>query len=206
MLTIGLTGGIGCGKTTVAQYFQTLGITVIDADTIARELVAPNTPAYTAIFHHFGNDILLDSGELDRKKLRTIIFADAEQRKWLEQLLHPLILQEIYQRKKAVTAPYCVLMIPLLLEKNVYHDIDRILVIDADQDLQIARVQQRDQLSLEQINAILATQLAQQERLKLADDVIVNNDKLSRLHKQIEQLHQRYLHLAQLKSLNADKA
>lgn len=199
MLTIGLTGGIGCGKTTVAQYFQKLGITVIDADTIAHELVAPKTAAHSEIFRHFGSAILLENGQINRKKLREIIFADAEQRAWLEQLLHPLILQEINHRKKNAHSPYCILMVPLLLEKNIYQDIDRILVIDADENLQIQRVQQRDQLTIEQVKAILATQLARQDRLKLADDVIENNGNLSKLHKQIDVLHQRYVQLAQLK-------
>jgi len=196
MLTIGLTGGIGCGKSTVAQYFRELGITVIDADAIARELVVPNTDAYTAIFHHFGSDILTKDNQINRKKLREIIFADAEQRAWLENLLHPLILAEINQRKKNANSPYCILMIPLLLEKNVYHDIDRILVIDADEELQIKRVKQRDQLTAEQIQAVLAAQIPRQERLKLADDVVQNNGNLVNLEKQITTLHQRYLQIA----------
>jgi len=196
MLTIGLTGGIGCGKSTVAQYFRDLGITVIDADAIARELVAPEMEAFAAIYHRFGNDILTKDKQINRKKLREIIFADAEQRAWLENLLHPLILTEINLRKKNANSSYCVLMIPLLLEKNVYHDIDRILVIDADENLQLKRVQQRDNLTAEQVKAILATQIPRQERLKLADDVVQNNGNLTNLEKQITALHQRYLQTA----------
>ncbi len=195
MLTIGLTGGIGCGKSTVARHFQTLAIPVIDADVIARELTTPDTPAFAEIFHHFGSAILNEYNSIDRKKLREIIFSNAEQRQWLEHLLHPLILQEINQRKKKADAPYCILVIPLLLEKKVYQDIDRILVVDTTEKLQTQRVMQRDQLTAEQVKAILAAQLARQERLMLADDVITNNGNLADLHQQVETLHQCYLRL-----------
>src|SRR4051794_17293120 len=114
MLTIGLTGGIGCGKSTVALYFQELGITVIDADVIARELVIPNTDTFRKIFHRFGSVILNEDGSLHRKKLREIIFANVEQRQWLENLLHPLILDEMHLRRKLAQSPYCLLVIPLL--------------------------------------------------------------------------------------------
>ncbi len=199
MLTIGLTGGIGCGKSTIAQCFQKLGITVIDADAIAHELVTPDAPAFSAIFQHFGSCILNNDGTINRKKLREIIFADTQQRNWLENLLHPLILREINQRKKKADSPYCILMIPLLLEKNVYQDIDRILVADATEQLQIKRVKQRDQLTTEQAKAIIATQISRQERLKFADDIIQNIGNLAKLHQQITALHQRYLQLAKVK-------
>lgn len=197
MLTIGLTGGIGCGKSTVTQRFAALGAAIIDADVIGRELVAPETPALQAIAAHFGKSILNDDAQLNRKKLREIIFKDADERRWLEQLLHPLILEGINVRKKAVTAPYCIVVIPLLLEKNVYQGIDRILVVDCEEYLQIQRVQQRDHLTVEQVKTILAAQAPRQEKLKVADDLIENSGNLENLSQQVEKLHRFYLQLAQ---------
>lgn len=195
MLTIGLTGGIGSGKSTVANYFAELGITIIDADLIAREVVVPDSPALQNISQHFGKEILNPNGELDRKKLRDIIFADTQQRDWLENLLHPLIRQVIKQRLLTATSPYCVVVIPLLLEKNMQDWVDRILVVDATEQLQKTRLQQRDQLTAQQIDTMLATQLTRQQRLTAAHDTINNDGDRDALHAQVTALHKKYLAL-----------
>lgn len=200
MLRIGLTGGIGSGKSTAAQYFAELGITIIDADAIARELVSKNSPALADISMHFGKQVLNNIGELDREKLRILVFDSDIERLWLENLLHPLIVEEIQLRSALAPAPYCVLVIPLLLEKNVTHLVDRILVIDAPVELQLQRAQQRDQSKQtndKQLNAILQTQLSRSERLAQADDILYNDGDLNHLQQQIMQLHTHYLQLAQ---------
>jgi len=196
MLTIGLTGGIGSGKSTVAQYFNDLGVTIIDADLIARDLVKKNSVPFNKIIEHFGESVLLADGELNRGKLREIIFTQDSERIWLENLLHPLVLKEINHQRIHVKSLYCILVIPLLLEKDIDYKIDRIVVVDAAEALQIQRVQQRDQITEDHAKAILAKQINRHERLKLAHDVIVNNGNLNNLKLQIETLHQQYLRLS----------
>ncbi|HYE35008.1 dephospho-CoA kinase [Methylocaldum sp.] len=195
MLKIGLTGGIGCGKSTVAELFAAKGIPILDADVIARELVEPNQPAFEAIKQHFGAAILKD-GCLDRVRLREIVFFDPEEKRWLETLLHPLVYSEINRRLAILSAPYCILVVPLLLETGRRHLVDRLLVVDCPEDLQRQRVELRDGLSQPEIEKIMSSQLSRSERLAAADDVLENiGDKVS-LSDQVEQLHQFYLALS----------
>ncbi|OGT53103.1 MAG: dephospho-CoA kinase [Gammaproteobacteria bacterium RIFCSPHIGHO2_12_FULL_42_13] len=204
MLVIGLTGGIGAGKTTVAQLFIERGITVIDADQIARQLTAPGQPALQQIVKHFGCEVLLDNGALDRSKLRKIIFDDKPSRFWLEKLLHPLIRAEIQRYAHSSSSPYCIAMIPLLLESEPNQLIQRILVVDASEEQQVKRVQQRDQASRTTVESILKTQTSRNKRLAAADDIIINNGSLKELIPQIEKLHHYYLKLSQNMQKNPD--
>jgi len=198
MFIVGLTGGIGSGKSTIAQHFVELGITCIDADLTAREVVQPGEPALDAIFQHFGEAILLVDGSLDRRKLREEIFANPSARKWLNQLLHPLIRQRMLQQCQKANGSYCILMAPLLFENNLQSLVQRTLVIDVDEATQIRRTMQRDKATEEQIKAIIAAQCPRQQRLMLADDVISNGDEVTPLQRQhaVNTLHQTYLLLA----------
>lgn len=195
-LVVGLTGGIASGKTTVANWLTELGVPVIDADTLARELVTPGTPAFEEVVAAFGNEALTNHGELDRVKLRALVFADPEQRQRLESILHPRIRTEMVRRVRAVQTPYCVLCIPLLLERDQRDLVDRVLVVDAPPELQIARAQARDRTDRGTIEAILHVQAHRAERLAAADDVIANNADLAQLRAQVLALHHRYLRLA----------
>lgn len=195
MLVIGLTGGIGAGKSTVAQLFAKYQVPILDADLIAREITAPNQPAYEAILKHFGPKIVNEHG-LNRQQLRHLIFEHPDERIWLENLLHPLIRQAFEKRVNEITAPYCILVIPLLLENEPYPFIKRILVVDSPESLQIERASQRDQLQASHIESILKTQASRHERLEKAHDVITNDGDLTHLAKQVEHLHQFYLNLA----------
>jgi dephospho-CoA kinase len=196
MLKIGLTGGIGSGKSSVAKYFAELGITIIDADKIARELVATGTSTLTKIVKHFGNKVLTNRGTLDRKYLRKLIFSNPKQKQWLEKLLHPLIYQEMEKRVQQVNSPYCVLVIPLLLETRQEKLVDRILVVDAPQQLQINRTMKKNKISETEVKAIIVTQANREQRLTSADDIIYNDNSLTELKQQVQQLHQRYLILS----------
>jgi dephospho-CoA kinase len=183
MLKIGLTGGIGSGKTTAAHLFADLGVPIIDADVVAREVVAANAEVLPQIAQHFGPLVLDLAGKLNRQYLRKQIFEQPAERRWLEALLHPLIIHEMVHQVSLVTAPYCVLVIPLLIESESdlpQGFIDRVLVIDSPEDKQIARTQQRDKLSAAEVGRILASQATREQRLKRADDVIVNDgDKVA---------------------------
>lgn len=198
MLTIGLTGGIGSGKTMITNLFTMLGASTIDTDIIAREVVAPNTPALHAITKHFGSSVINADGSLNRRQLRNIIFNNNLEKKWLEKLLHPLIRAGVQQKLAIVEAPYCILVIPLLLENNRAIPVDRVLVIDVPPAIQIQRVQNRDQISAAEVEAIINHQLSREQRLAAADDVIINDsDHISALlYQQVENLHQFYLSLA----------
>ena len=196
-LIVGLTGGIGSGKSEVSRRFQLRGITVVDADEVARLVVEPGEPALAEIAQHFGADILTSAGELDRAQLRAIIFSDPDQKQWLESLLHPLINARIrFELSRSSTSPYAILSSPLLLETSQHTLVDRILVIDASEDLQITRASLRDQNNIGQIKAIMATQLSREARLEKADDIIHNHGDLLELDAQVNQLHQQYLFLA----------
>lgn len=198
MFIVGLTGGIGSGKSTIAQHFVELGITCIDADLTAREVVQPGEPALDAISQYFGEIILLANGSLDRRKLREEIFANPSARKWLNELLHPLIRQRMLQQCQQANSPYCILMVPLLFENNLQSLVQRTLVIDVDEGTQIRRTMQRDKTTEEQVKAIIAAQCPRQQRLMLADDVISNGDEVTPLQRQhaVNTLHQTYLLLA----------
>lgn len=193
MLKIALTGGIGSGKSTVAKLFADLGVDVIDADSIAHQLVTSGKPALKLIVDHFGTKFLDKNGKLDRKQLRELIFHDAKQKKWLEQLLHPLIYQEMEKRINKVKSPYCILVIPLLFETACPKFVDRVLVIDTKEELQIQRIIKRDKLPIEEINLIISAQASRETRLQQADDIIINNGSLANLKEQVKKLHQKYI-------------
>lgn len=200
MLKIGLTGGIGSGKTAVSNSFTALGAPVIDADKIARDLVEPGKPAYQAIVKKFGVSFLKKSGQLNRPKLRQRVFAHPNERLWLEALLHPLIREETIRRVTALKTSYCLIVVPLLIETYTQslakEIIDRILVIDIPLDVQIKRVMMRDKISEDEAKAIINTQVNRQERLQWADDVIENKGSLVQLRDQVAALHEKYLKLA----------
>lgn len=193
---VGLTGGIASGKSTVAELFSELGIQVIYADKISKALTAKDQEAYMQIVTHYGTEILTDDGTLNRRKLRSIIFSDAKERFWLEQLLHPLIRQKIKEQVDSSITPYCIAEIPLLIDKEKYPYINRILLVNAPIETQIARVIQRDQCTREQALAILAAQPGLNLRLKEADDVLMNNLGFNELKIAVNDLHHNYLQKA----------
>ncbi|CAD5199343.1 dephospho-CoA kinase [Pseudomonas sp. FEN] len=192
---LGLTGGIGSGKSAAAQHFSDLGIHTVDADHAARWVVEPGRPALAKIVEHFGPGVLQADGQLDRAALRTLIFEAPEQRRWLEALLHPLIGAEIASHLARAQSPYAILVSPLLIESGQYKNTQRVLVIDVPQALQIQRTRQRDQTSEQQVQAILKAQASREERLRHADDVLVNDRDLAWLHSEVERLHHFYLTL-----------
>ncbi len=197
MLVIGLTGGIGSGKTAASDHFKTLGIDIIDADIAARTVVEPNQPGLKKIAEHFGENILLADGNLDRAALREKIFSDPDEKQWLEALLHPLIRDEINRSIQTATSPYVIFVSPLLLETDQHNLCNRILVIDVPEEIQIERAASRDDNTYEQIQKIIASQIPRQQRLDKADDVISNTKGLSELHQAVEDLHKNYLSLVQ---------
>jgi len=199
MLVVGLTGGIGSGKSTVTRLFAERGVTIIDADVIAREITARDKPAFANIVNHFGNEIVLQDGSLDRTKLRRIIFMDSKQRLWLENLLHPLIRNEMKEQINIISAPYCIAVIPLLLEVEFYSFINRILAVDAPKSAQIERVMARDKMSKPDIEAILKAQASRKNRNAKAHDVIINDGILDNLIPQVDQLHEMYLRMGNSK-------
>lgn len=192
MLIIGLTGGIGSGKSTVADLFKNLGAAVIDADVISHQLCQPAAIGYNSIIAHFGVSILKDDGHIDRKKLATIVFTHDLEREWLESTLHPLIRQEMYRQAATLHAPYCIFVIPLLTESNNFNGINRVLVVDAPEALQIERATQRDHRTIEEVNNIMAAQNSRDERLTYADDILLNDADVKSLQNQVIALHIRY--------------
>lgn len=196
MLIIGLTGGIGSGKSTVAGLFRSKGIEIIDADLVAREVVDPGEPALDQIAAYFGDSVLDQQGALRRDELRKRVFADSSARVWLEELLHPLIEQRIRQQLAACQSDYCILMSPLLLETNQRELVDRVLVVDVSRETQLQRTLQRDTSSRETVEAIIDVQLSRHDRIELADDVIDNDGKVSDLAHQVDRLHDSYLRMA----------
>lgn len=196
---LGITGGIGSGKSLVTELFIKQGIAAIDADQAARWVVAKGEPALTEIANHFGKHLLLADGTLDRAALRQIIFNNTEQRHWLENLLHPLIRQQLHNFLENAQSPYAILVSPLLLETTQHQLVDRILVIDVPEEIQIARAMQRDNVTKQQISAIMQAQLSRSERLAQANDIIVNDQSIQQLEQQVQQLHQHYLTLSQTK-------
>jgi dephospho-CoA kinase len=192
---LGLTGGIGSGKSAVAQYFVDQGVHLVDADHAARWVVEPGRPALAKIVEHFGGEVLQANGQLDRAALRARVFAEADERRWLEALLHPLIGQEITQYLARAESPYAILVSPLLIESGQHKLTQRVLVVDAPEHLQVQRTMQRDQTSAEQVQAILKAQASREERLRHADDVLVNDRDLPWLQAEVERLHHFYLTL-----------
>lgn len=196
-LIIGLTGGIGSGKSEASKRFAKRDILVVDADIVAREVVEPGSAVLTQIAEHFGADILDAAGNLNRSELRAIIFSNPIEKQWLESLLHPIINSEIRQQLLNSTSTYSILASPLLLETQQFQLVDRILVIDTSEQLQLERASHRDKNNEAQIKAIMQTQLSRQERCARATDIIQNHGSIDELDTQVEKLHQLYLELAQ---------
>ncbi|WP_331353214.1 dephospho-CoA kinase [Cellvibrio sp. UBA7671] len=196
-LIIGLTGGIGSGKSEASKRFVERGILVVDADVVAREIVEPGSPALTQIAAHFGPDILDSTGNLQRSKLREIIFSNPTEKRWLESLLHPIINTEIRRQLAGAMTAYAILASPLLLETQQFQLVDRILVIDTSEQHQLERASHRDKSNEAQIKAIMQTQLSRQERCARATDFIQNHGSIDELDAQVEKLHLLYLELAQ---------
>ncbi len=205
ILRVGLTGGIASGKSTAAKFFGALGVPILDSDQLAREVVEPGQPSLERLVERFGTSILTADGHLDRPALRDIVFSDPRARADLEALTHPAIGAAMEARSAAAGGPYQVLVIPLLVEKNLKSHVDRVLVVDCEEALQLKRLRDRDGSSPAQAQAILAAQASRAARLKVADDVIRNDQDLSAVQRQVVALHQRYLQLAQqLLSSGAD--
>ena len=200
---VGLTGGIASGKSTVAKLFEALGVPVIDTDILAREIVAPGQPVLQQIAQRFGPGVLAADGSLDRAALRARVFADPAERKALEQLTHPAIRALVEQRAAVAGGKYQLHVIPLLVETDGQSRVDRVLVVDCSEDLQIRRLQARDGVTVEQARAILAAQTSRAARLSAADDVIENEGALAPLRNAVEALHARYLALARSRSRQA---
>jgi len=197
VLSVGLTGGIGSGKSAVSETFSRHGVPILDTDIIARELVEPGQPALQEIVSQFGKHCLDAGGRLDRRQLRRIVFADPAQRRQLEAILHPRIRQTVKQRQVALSAPYCVVVIPLLVETGAMTDlVQRVLVVDVPVSVQTTRVKARDHLDDSEVQRILAAQASREQRLAVADDVLVNDGDLHQLHSAVARLHRQYLQLA----------
>ena len=194
-LIVGLTGGIGSGKSAASDIFENLGIQVIDTDKISHLLTSVNSDCLSAITNIFGSDIL-ENGQLNRTKLRKIIFGDDLARKKLENILHPRIRQKVEEALSEAKEPYVIVVVPLLVEKKKYEFINRILVIDCDEQIQINRVKKRNNLNNEEVTDIMRTQATRQERLAMADDVIHNNGDLSLLMEQVTLLNEKYIHMS----------
>lgn len=197
---VGLTGGIGSGKSTIADLFQQLNVPIIDADIVAREVVAKGSPLLEKIVSYFGLDILNADGELNRAALRQIVFNDENKKQWLNNLLHPAIREEMLNQLEQIQTPYVLWVVPLLIENKLMNYCDRILVIDVLPDIQLSRASRRDNSNQETIKNIMAAQVSRAERLSFADDVIENNlpieQGLEKLQAKVLELHQHYLILA----------
>jgi dephospho-CoA kinase len=194
---VGLTGGIGSGKSAAAKLFEELGAAVVDTDAIAHELTAPGGAAVAPIRAAFGDEVVAPNGALERPAMRRKVFADAQAKGRLEAILHPMIRAEADRRSAAVRAPYVVLVVPLLVESGGYRSrVQRVTVVDCPEEVQVARVMSRSGLSAEEARAIMAAQVSREARLAVADDVIDNGGELAELRPQIEALHRRYLEMA----------
>jgi len=196
-LRIGLTGGIASGKSTVARRFIELGVPVIDADEAARAVVAPGKPGLAQVLERFGSSVLAENGELDRRALRDLIFRDPGSRRDLETILHPLIRADMEQSAELAVGPYVVMAIPLLVEGDARERVDRVLVVDVDEAVQLQRVRARDGCTEEQARAILASQASRSARLAAADDVLLNAGTVTDLRQAVDHLHAQYLRLAE---------
>lgn len=200
---VGLTGGIGSGKSTITDYFAELGVPIIDADIVARQLVEKGSPLLNEIIQHFGENFLTEQGELDRVKLREKVFTSPTEKTWLNNLLHPAIRSEMLRQLATVDYPYALWVVPLLIENRLNTYCDRILVIDVAETIQLERASRRDKSREETIKQIMAAQVSRDVRLSYADEVIENNLPLSEnaqhLKAQVQTLHHTYLTLAERK-------
>jgi dephospho-CoA kinase len=194
-MIIGLTGGIGSGKTAVSDSFEALGIDVVDADLASRVVVQKGKPCLLKIAQHFGEDILTKEAELDRAKLREIIFKSEEEKNWLESLLHPAIANQIQDELNASKSPYTILVSPLLLETNQKDFCSKVLAVDVPVETQVERTLKRDGVSKEQVQAIINSQISRNDRLNLADEVIINDGTLEDLEIAVKILHEKFLSL-----------
>ena len=196
MFVVGLTGGIGSGKTVASDRFEELGVKVVDADIASRVVVEIGKPALSSIEAKFGSDVILDDGSLNRAKLREIIFKDDEAKSWLESLLHPLIGQHILDEITSATSKYVILVSPLLFETTQFQMCNRTLLIDVPKDIQILRTAKRDKVPESQVEKIIASQMDRDQKISKADDVIVNDGEIGDLISKIDKIHQRYIELA----------
>ena len=196
MFVVGLTGGIGSGKTVASDRFEELGIKVVDADIASRVVVEIGKPALSSIEGEFGSDVISDDGSLNRAKLREIIFKDDEAKSWLESLLHPLIGQHILDEIASATSRYVILVSPLLFETTQFQMCNRTLLIDVPKDIQILRTAKRDKVPESQVEKIIASQMDRDQKIGKADDVIVNDGEIGDLISKIDKIHQRYIELA----------
>ena len=196
-LRIGLTGGIASGKSAAAQRFSELGVPIIDADEAARAVVAPGTAGLAQVIAKFGPGVVLKNGDLNRRALRDLIFANPSLRRELENILHPLIRADMDRRAQAAIGPYLIMALPLLVEAGSRNRVDRVLVVDVDEALQLQRVMERDGSTLDQARAILASQSTRSARLAAADDVLLNVGTVTDLRQAVDRLHERYLRLAE---------
>ena len=192
-MIVGLTGGIGSGKTAVSDLFQDLGITIVDADLASRVVVEKGREELNKIAEHFGEDILNSNGELDRAKLREVIFKSEEEKLWLESLLHPAIASQIQKELDSSKSPYTILVSPLLLETDQKNFCSTVLVVDAPVEIQIERTSKRDNVSEEQVKSIIASQIDRDSRLELADEVILNDSSIQNLESKVQELHKKFL-------------
>lgn len=197
MLRIGITGGIGSGKTTVANLFAELNIPIIDSDEIARSLLDPGEETYGSVVNTFGKSILLTNKSINRSKLRNLIFSDDNSKKLIEEILHPEVHKKIVNETSKLQSPYCIIVIPLLLEADFLDLVDRVLVVDADESVRIARVFERSGMSRQEIIKIINSQSSNHAKLKIADDVIHNNNNENSIAQQVEELHEKYMALSQ---------
>ncbi|KEA65374.1 Dephospho-CoA kinase [Marinobacterium lacunae] len=196
VLKVGLTGGIGSGKSAAARLFAEMGVPIVDADVVAREVVEPGSAALSSIADHFGAELLLDNGQLNRARLREIIFDDAEQKRWLEALLHPLIRQRIVEQLSQQGHDYLILVSPLLIESGQSQLVDLIVVVDVDEQTQLQRTISRDGVDRQQVERILAAQMPRQERCDRADYLIDNGGDFDQLRAQVESVHKALLQKA----------
>jgi dephospho-CoA kinase len=196
---VAVTGSTASGKSTAVNFFADKGVTVISADEINRSLLEPNTPTFLAIAKHFGKSILNEQGHLNKQALRSVIFSNPVEKKWLEDLLHPIIRKKMQDQLASATGRYVVIEIPLLKSRSDYPYLNRVLLLESDPSVQIKRIMQRDHCGYEQAAAVLKNHSPNSVKRQLADDIITNNQSTDALHEQLNQLHQQYSALAQLK-------
>ena len=197
---VALSGGIASGKSTIANLFAQLGVPIIDADVIARQVVQIGTEAYKLVVKHFSQEILLPNNELDRSQLREIIFNNDHERLWLNNLLHPIIQEQTQIQIAQQTAAYVIWVVPLLVENNLHNFADRVLMVDTPEQLQLERLIQRDNIDKSLAQKMISSQISSKKRLTYADDIIVNNGDLISLTAQVNKLHQQYLNNFNIKN------